>query len=199
MYWRLKRTAFILFLIIQTPILANNNYEVDQVDTLQLTDFNEDKVLRYSIHNVFICIPLKAYLEEIREVLKTYKRLVRWDRQTRRLMNVSEMDSEDQQTISRKKVIDSVYMSVKSMSRHIDTVDVSHKIFSAMGLSSLADFDLFIENNNCAVFDESGKRHSYILKETVTYYYGIKPISGGRRYYLLEKKTLFLRGRDWVS
>jgi hypothetical protein len=192
--------ALIVFLIyLPFAVFAQKSVTVDKIDTLILSDFKQEKVLRYSINNVLICIPIDNYLKELNVTRKTYKWLVKQNKKEEKWIKSSDSKTRSDEELLRYVVIDSVYKYVKSTSKREDTVDISNEVFSDLGLSSLVDFDKFIEQDYCAIFDKQGKQHYKIIRESITNYYGRKAISGWRKYYLKEKRLFFLEDRDWVS
>lgn len=163
---------------------------IRKVDTLTLGEFKQKKIVRYSIRNAKICIATEDYLNGIEVFHQRYKK---W-------LSEAEKSHSSYDTYTKYfRFLDSVYQTVQLEMKTKDTIDISQKLFSKYGLGSLVQFENFIENNKCAIYDENGIRQYRIIRKHESYYGGSLDAWVGRRYYLLSNKTYFYEIIDLIS
>jgi hypothetical protein len=174
--------AFLLQLNILFSLMANAQQletTISRIDTLTLGKFNEKKIVRYTISNVQICIEAHAFLKTVESMRDRWKEFYRGTEQF--------------------KVIDSIYNIVKEQIKIKEIIDVSQGVFDKVGLLSPVDFDQFIENGKCAIYNENNIRQFIIIRKEESYYCGPLCAWEGRRYYLLNVKNYFYEATDIVS
>jgi hypothetical protein len=152
---------------------------IGRIDTLALGKLEAKKIVRYSINSVQICIAAQDYLNGVETMRDRWK----------------ELDSGTEEY----KVIDSIYNFVKEQIKIKDTIDVSQHVFDKVGLSSLVDFDQFIDKGECEIYDEKGIRQIVIIRKNESYYCGPLCAWDGRRYYLVNKENYFYEATDSES
>ncbi len=75
-----KIIVFLFFLIPVAATAQKKTIIIDKTDTLKLGQFESEKIVRYSINDIMICISAKDYLAGIKEVHKTYKNKLKYNK-----------------------------------------------------------------------------------------------------------------------
>ncbi len=185
-----KIIILIVFLISFSANVQEIKTTIEEVDTINLGVFEQEKVVRYTIGYVKICIAAQDYLDGVEVFYNRYKK---WSIETKK------GDSNYEFYVTNFRVIDSVFQTVKEQIISKDTVDVYQQTFDNIGLGSLVDFDKYIEKGECAIYNKNGIRQFKIIRKFESYYVGPLNAWGGRRFYLLNDETYFFEAADWVS
>jgi hypothetical protein len=187
----MKKLTLILTLLISLTIFSQEyETEINLIDTINLKKFKCKKVIVYEFENAKICIPTKDYLKRISIVRRNYKES----------LAESNKDGESFIYLHRNfKIIDSVYKAVQKGIKTKDTIVIKYDIFKKTELGSLINFEYFIENEKCEVYDVNGKTQNKIIRKTESYYIGPENSWSGRRYYLINQKKYFYECTDSIS
>jgi hypothetical protein len=162
---------------------------------MRLGDFSAKKLVSYECRNVTFFIDYKDYLESLKVSRKGYKpRLM--ESIIKRRSKIESPSSSKREL--RWKLIDSVYQTIKKLSKQQDTIYLSQKIFDNVGLRPLIDLDILIENKQCAIY-HNGIRQNAVIRKKGYWYINPKNAWGGRRYFILGEKEFFYDATDWIS
>ena len=185
---------------INAQIIETDTIFLDQerIDTINLNQFTQEKVVRYTIENVKICISVNDYIDDLKKYHKSYKKGIKHNNKVDKwVKDPSIFKSEHDSYKKRFAIIDSVLKTVMSESKKIDTVDISHQTFENIGLSSLVRFDKYIENGQSAIYDQNGIRQYSIIKKYKISYNNHKAVGGTNNYCFIDKMKCFLRIVVW--
>jgi len=164
------------------------------IDTLHLGQFTAKKMVAYKYHSVTIFVDYKDYLASIKVFRKRYKKGmkdIKWAKAKGEYINP---DYEP-----RWLVIDSVYNTIQEQSKVQDTIYLTQAIFDKVGLGPLMDFDIYIENGHCIIFDQKNIRQTIIIRQKCSWYRGPLEAWGGRKYFLPGSAQEFYVATDWIS
>ena len=168
----------ILMFFSVTLYSQDSDVIIQSVDTIELRDFHEKKVVLYEFENAKICIKAQDYLDGIKVFHDRYRK---WADESNKGTPGYKW------TLKNYEVIKTVFESVQNGILFSDTVIVSFKEFEETQMSGLIDFDKFIDSSKCAIFDENGIRVFKLIKKKVLFNFGPDDIFGGGREILLNK------------
>ena len=180
----------LIFLICLTSKSQSIPFDKYVTDTFRLTDFTAKKIVAYEINSVTVYVNYEDYKNELYTFWKNYKK----SRKYKSSSNILNHDFEN-----RYRVIDSVYKLLVKQIKIVDTIFLTQKSFSSVGLRCLMDLDRQIENRTCAIVDSNNVRQFIIIRKKGSWYRGPLESWGGRRYFLVDYKNYFYEATDWIS
>ena len=166
--------------------------EITKIDTLKLGTFNEKNVIGYQIENAIIYISAEKYLSELTDIHNNYKDLIN---------DVDENDESYEDYKHTYTFIDSIKVAVENGIKKNDTIKLSKKLFEKETLTALADFRIYINNSDCAIFNLNGIRQYTIIRKTILE----TPedlndyASEWSAFYMLKDIIPFLRALNWIT
>jgi hypothetical protein len=163
-------------------------------DTIHLGQFRAKKIIVYKFQSVTFHVDYKDYLKSLKVFWKRYKDGMKYLIDGRKKGEYVNPEYEP-----RWLVIDSIYQTIKKLSKKQDTIYLTQKTFDKGGLRSLMDFDVQIEKGHCAIYNANNIQQTIIIKQKGSWYRGPLAAWGGRRYFLLGETNFFYEATDWIS
>jgi hypothetical protein len=176
--------------------LRVDGIKLDQfiTDTLHLGQFTAKKIVAYKFPSVTIYVDYNDYLNSLKFFWKRYNDGMKGAKKEKAQGHYINPDYGP-----RWLLIDSIYQAIRRLSKTQDTIYISQNIFDKVGLRALMDFDVQIENGNCAIYDDKNIRQTIIIRQKGSWYRGPLAAWGGRRYFLQGAATYFYEATDWIS
>jgi hypothetical protein len=163
-------------------------------DTLHLGQFSAKKIIAYKFQSATIHVDYNDYLKSLKVFWKRYKDSMK--RMKKEKARGEDIDSEYE---LRWLVIDSIYQTIRKLTKKQDTIYLTQKTFDKVGLRSLMDFDVQIENGYCAIYNNNSIKQTIIIRQKGSWYHGPLNAWGGRRYFLEGAISFFYEATDWIS
>lgn len=163
-------------------------------DTLHLGQFSAEKIIAYKFQSVTFYVDYNDYLKSLKVFWTRYKDGMKGTKKEKAKGEYINPEYE-----LRWLVIDSIYQSIRKLSKKQDTIYLTQKTFDKVGLRSLMDFDLQIEKGHCAIYNENNIQQTIIIRQKGSWYRGPLAAWGGRRYFLSGATNFFYEATDWIS
>jgi len=191
----------------QTPPTKTNNTKANQlsskenrwvfdtliIDTIYLDLFSAKKTIAYKYSYVTFYIDYNDYLKELKYFLKGHKQEIRATKKKKIKGEFINPESYSSALIT----VDSIYQELINISKRQDTIEINQKTFDKIGLRSLINFDILIEENHCSIYDEKNILQTTIIRQKGTWHNGCR--WGGRKYFIIGATNSFYEGLDWIN
>ena len=164
------------------------------IDTLHLKKFKAKKIIAYKLGSVTFYINKNIYLKSLKVFWKNYKAGMKFVEDEKNKGGYVNPEYEP-----RWRVIDSIYHTIRKLSKKQDTIFLSQKTFTKVGLRPLIDFAVQMENGHCAIYDNNNIQQKIIIRQRGSWYRGFLQFWSGRRYFLKGAVSFFYEATDLIS
>jgi hypothetical protein len=185
---------FVLIPLCATRAAGQQPGGISAIDTLYLPEIKFVKTLAYSTGSTTILIDYNSFMVTFNSFWKMYKKGMRG---LRRSEKKGEYVNPNYAPIFY--LLDSMHTVLTTQVKQQDTVYIDEYTFLRKGIGPGHDFSVDVDARKCVILNGNNVPQRRIIRKKESYQRGPLNGWGGRKYYFLNSKTVFLSATDWVS
>jgi hypothetical protein len=185
---------FVICFLLITPGFCQDETNVNGIDTLYLPELKFKKTIAYITPSVTFMIDYDNFMKTFNAFWKMYKKGMRGHEREKKKGEYINPDY-----APRYYLLDSMHTVLTTQVKERDTIYIENISFARKGIGPGHDFSIDIDAGKCVILNMSGVPQRKIIRKRIAWQKDLLNGWGGRKYYLLNSKSSFLSGTDWVS
>lgn len=191
---KLAVSVFIICLSFITSGFCQDEKDVKGIDTLHLPELKFKKTLAYITPSVTIMIDYDNFMTSFNAFWRMYKKGMKSGERAKKKGDYISPDY-----ARCYYLLDSMHTVLLTQVKERDTIYIEDITFARKGIGPGHDFTIDIDAGKCIILNMSGVPQRKIIRKKISYQKDHLNGWGGRKYYLINSKSSFLEGTDWIS